>query len=380
MKKLKTLTLALTALLVVACGSEEKKETGIAIIPAENFQKNINGKEIELLTIKNSNGLTAQITNYGARVVSLWVPDKNGNFIDVVQGQNTIDGYLNAFEKFYGATVGRYANRIADGKFTIDGEEYQVDINDGKNHLHGGTNGFFHVVWNAEQVSDNTVKLTYLSVDGEEGYPGNLNVTLNYILDDDNTLRVTYEAETDKATIVNLSHHSYFNLSGAGKPTINDHMLKIYASNFTPTDSTLIPTGEIWSVFETPMDFTEFHAIGERVKEDYEPLIIAGGYDHNWVLDQEEGIKMAAEVYSPESGIYMTVYTDEPGIQFYGGNFINGTDRTKDGNGTHGFRSAFSLETQNFPDAPNHENFPSAVLRPGEKYERVCYYSFSLKK
>ncbi|MCC8088230.1 MAG: galactose mutarotase [Rikenellaceae bacterium] len=380
MKKLKTLAIVMAALMVVACGSEEKKESGIAIIPAENFQKNIGGKEVVLMTIKNNNGLTAQITNYGARLVSLWVPDKDGKFIDVVQGQNTIDSYMNAYELYYGATVGRYANRIANGQFTLDGEEYQLDINDGENHLHGGSKGFFTVVWDAEQVSDNTVRLAYRAMDGEMGYPGNLDVVLNYSLDDDNTLRITYEAETDKPTIVNLSHHSYFNLSGAGKETINDHMLKLYASNFTPTDENLIPTGEIWTVYDTPMDFTEFHAIGDRVEEDYEPLVIAGGYDHNWVLDQADGVKVAAEIYSPESGILMTVYTDEPGIQFYGGNFINGTDRTKDGNGTHGFRSAFCLETQNFPDAPNHENFPSAVLRPGEKYERVCYYAFGIKK
>lgn len=378
MKKLKIFALALLGIAAVSC-AEEKKST-ISLLPVENFKSDIDGKDVSLYTIKNANGLTAQLTNYGARVVSLWVPDKDGNFVDVVQGQATIDGYLTADELFYGATVGRYANRIANGKFTIDEEEYQLDINDGDNHLHGGSKGFFAVVWDAEQQEEDAVVFKYRSPDGEMGYPGNLDVTLKYSLDDDNTLRITYEAETDKATIVNLSHHSYFNLSGAGAETINDHMLKLYASNFTPTDSTLIPTGEIRSVEGTPMDFLEYNRIGERVGEDYEPLVIAGGYDHNWVLDQAEGIKLAAEVYSPVTNILMSVYTDEPGIQFYGGNFIKGVDKTKEGNGTHGFRSALCLETQGFPDSPNHDNFPSTVLRPGEKYQRICYYAFDIKE
>lgn len=377
MKNIKILLLCALAFPLLACQTEKKPE--IALIPSENFQKEIDGKQVNLYTLKNDNGMTVQVTNFGTRVVSLWVPDKDGEFRDVVLGRNTIGEYLSSDEKFYGATVGRFANRIAKGQFTIDGETYQLDINDGENHLHGGVKGYYDVVWDAETYTteggEEAVLFTYLSPDGEMGYPGNLSVAVRMELGQNNTLRISYEAGTDAPTVVNLSHHSYFNLSGEGNETILDHMMKINASNFTPTDTGLIPTGEITTVVDTPLDFLDYNRIGDRIGEDYEPLVLGGGYDHNWVINASKTVNIAAEVYSPASGIRMTVHTNEPGIQFYSGNFMTGKDVGKSGK-PYGYRSAFCLETQKFPDAPNHPEFPTATLRPDEKYYTVCYYSF----
>lgn len=362
-----------------SCDSGEVK-----LLSAEKFQKEIDGKKTDLYTLKNDSGMVVQLTNYGARVVSLWAPDRDGNFRDVVVGMGSIDGYLKANDQFYGATVGRYGNRIANGRFTIDGKEYQLDLNDGKNHLHGGSKGLYSVIWDGSPYKtmkgEDAVVFQYKSPDGEMGYPGNLDLTVRYILGEDNSLRIYYQTTTDSTTILNLTHHSYFNLNGVdSETTINDHQLKINGSRFTPTDSTLIPTGELAPVAGTPFDFTSYHAIGERVDADNIDLKIAGGYDHNWVLDYNTGVMTAAEVYSPESGIMMTVLTDEPGMQFYGGNFMKGVDNGKFGK-MHKYREAFCLETQRFPDSPNHPEFPTTELKAGDTRTSVCYYYFTVKE
>lgn len=375
----------LPALLAVLLASCQKTEWGeVKLIPAENFQKEIDGKSVNLYTLKNANGMTLQVTNYGTRIVSLWVPDKEGNFRDVVLGRNTIDEYLVSEEKFYGATVGRYANRVAQGQFTLDSVAYQLDINDGVNHLHGGSKGLYHVVWDAEPYTtvkgEDAIIFKYHSPAGEMGYPGNMNIEIKMVLaGDNNEVRIYYSATTDAPTVLNLSHHSYFNLTGEGSETITDHVMKINASRYTPTDADLIPTGELADLAGTPLDFRTPRVIGERIGEDFEALKLGGGYDHNWVVDFGGSVNIAAEVYSPVSGITMVVYSDEPGIQFYSGNFMTGNDVGKRGK-PYGYRSALCLETQKFPDSPNHPDFPSTVLRPGEKYNTVCYYYFDLAK
>lgn len=378
--KFKIFLLAALAVGITSCCSKEGK---VKLIKASQFEKEIDGKLATIYTLKNANGMVVQATNYGARVVSLWVPDKDAKFRDVVLGRNSIEEYLASNEKFYGATIGRYGNRIANGRFEIDGSSYELDINDGQNHLHGGPKGFYQVVWDAKtyktEEGEDAVEFQYLAPNGENGYPGNLTVQVRYVLGNNNQLRIYYHAESDATTIVNLTHHSYFNLNGEGSGTIEDHMLMINADSITPVDRTLIPTGEIVPVEGTPFDFRKSTRIGERINEDNEQLKIAGGYDHNWVINRNGGVAVAAELYSPESGIVMTVETDEPGIQFYSGNFINGTDVGKSGK-PYNFRGALCLETQGFPDSPNHPNFPSTTLLPGESFNSVCYYTFSVKK
>ena len=379
MKTLKIALLALLVLPLVSC--KTKQESSLPLLPAANFEKQIDGKQVSLYTLKNSKGMTVQVTNFGTRVVSIWVPGKDGQFHDVALGRNTIDEYLASDEKFYGATVGRYANRIAKGQFTLDGQSYQLDINDGENHLHGGSKGYFNVVWDAYPYKTNNgeeaIRFTYESKDGEMGYPGNLTVTIVMTVTEANHLQISYDATTDAPTVVNLSHHSYFNLSGEGAETIEDHLLKLNASAYTPTDAGLIPTGAIETVIGTPLDFTSEHVIGQRVNADFEALKLGGGYDHNWVIDGE-GMREAAVIYSPVTGIVMGVHTNEPGIQFYSGNFMSGKDVGKSGK-PYGFRSAFCLETQKFPDSPNHPSFPSTTLRPDERYQAYCYYTFGVK-
>ncbi len=379
MKTLRFFLPALAVLTLAGCRPEEK--AGLPLLPASNFEKEIDGKAVSLYTLTNASGMTMQVTNFGTRIVSLWVPDKDGQFRDVVLGRNTIDEYLASDEKYYGATVGRYANRIARGAFTLDDKTYQLDVNDGVNHLHGGAKGYFNVVWDAYPYKTNAgeeaIRFTYESPDGEMGYPGHATVTVVMTLTAANTLQISYDATTDAPTIVNLSHHSYFNLSGEGAETIEDHLLTLNASAYTPTDATLIPTGEIAPVAGTPLDFTAEHRIGERIGDDFEALKLGGGYDHNWVIDGT-GMRPAAVVYSPVSGIEMAVHTDEPGIQFYSGNFLTGKDTGKSGK-PYGYRSALCLETQKFPDGPNHPDFPSTVLRPGERYLAYCYYVFGVR-
>jgi aldose 1-epimerase len=343
------------------------------------FGGELDGKKVELFTLKNESGMIVQITNYGGRVVDLWVPDKSGTFQDVVLGYATLDGYLKSNEIYYGTLVGRYGNRIGNAQFTLNDSLYTLAANNGVNHLHGGIKGFCNVVWDAVQSDEKTLLLSYLSPDGEEGYPGNLQVNVTYELTDDNELKIEYRATTDKPTLVNLTHHSYFNLKGVGNGDINDHLLQINAAQYTPVDSTLIPTGEIAPVDGTPFDFRTATAIGARVNEENQQLKYGLGYDHNWVLQPaDSGLIYAAKVVEPVSGRTLEVYTNEPGLQFYGGNFLNGGDTGKNGvSYTH--RSALCLETQHFPDSPNKPEFPTTILEPGAEYYSVCIYKFGVE-
>jgi aldose 1-epimerase len=349
------------------------------MIPAAPFDSTVDGKQTKLYYLKSKGNVQVAITNYGAKIVSLLAPDRSGKLEDVELGYDNISRYVTTKERYYGGIVGRYGNRIAKGKFKLDGKEYTLATNNGQNHLHGGKKGFNDVVWDAEQTAPNSLKLHYLSKDGEEGYPGNLDVTLTYTLTDSNELKIDYTATTDKATVVNLTNHSFFNLAGAGNGTINDHIMMINADKFTPVDSTLITTGKLEAVKGTPMDFTTPTKIGERVDADFEQLKFGKGYDHNYVLNKKGNeLSLAAKVEEPNSGRTLEVWTTEPGIQFYGGNFLDGTDKGKDGK-TYGHREAFALETQHYPDSPNKPEFPSVVLKPGATYTSECIYKFGVK-
>jgi aldose 1-epimerase len=350
------------------------------LVDEASFKTEHDGKTMELFTLKNANGLVAQITNYGGKVINLWTPDKNGDFADIVIGYETSAEYLNTTEIYYGTLIGRYGNRIANGQFTLNDSVYTLAKNNGENHLHGGIKGFNNVVWDAKKLDDQTLELTYLSVDGEEGYPGNLNVKVVYKLTDENELKVEYWATTDKPTPINLTQHSFFNLKGAGNGDVNDHIMQIMADAFTPVDSTLIPTGEIAPVDGTPFDFRTPTVIGDRINDEHIQMKYGNGYDHNWVLNKaESGLSYAAKVVEPASGRTLEVYTNEPGIQFYGGNFMTGNDTGKGGK-VFAFRGAFCLETQHFPDSPNKPQFPSTILNPGMEYYSVCVYKFGVEK
>jgi len=347
-------------------------------IDSANYSKVIDGEQVSLYTLKSGN-IGMKVTNYGARVVALCVPGKDGKQVDVALGYNSIDEYVNNKEYFFGAAIGRYGNRIGDARFSLDSVEYTLAANDGKNHLHGGVKGYCDVVWKANQLSDSKVEFTYLSANGEEGYPGNLSITMTYELTPAGEFKIDYKATTDQKTVCNLTNHTYFNLSGEGSETINDHLLTFNADNFTPVDSTLIPTGEILPVAGTPMDFTKATAIGERVDADFVQLKYGKGYDHNWVINKKgEGVELAATVVSPVTGIKLEVLTDQPGIQFYGGNFLDAAVSGKLGK-PYVFRSAFCLETQHFPDSPNKPEFSSVVLEPGQTYTHTCIYKFSIQ-
>lgn len=375
---MKNILLAILTIVLGACSQEKYYSK----MKKENFQTIINGKKTDLYTLKNKTGIEITVTNYGAHVIEIWTPDKNGKFEDIVLGHDNIEDYIHyKGERFLGATIGRYGNRIDKGHFELDGKSYQLSINDTPNSLHGGTNGFDRVVWDVEQTNPQELILTYLSKDGEEGYPGNLKVTMKYQLTNDNEFIITHTATTDKKTIVNLTHHSFFNLHGAGNGTINDHVLTINANRFTPIDETLIPTGELRLVKGTPMDFRSPTLIGARVDTNDEQLNYAHGYDHNWVLNRESlnELELAATVYEAQSGRTLEVWTTEPGIQFYGGNFFDGTTKGKDGK-SYNYRESFALETQHFPDSPNHPNFPSTVLNPNETYKHICIYKFGIKQ
>lgn len=350
----------------------------IHLLEKSNFDKKTDGKSISLYLLTNKNGIVSEITNYGGKVVSLWVPDRLGNYEDIVLGHSTIDDYLNSKEKYFGALIGRYGNRIANGKFSLDGKEYSLAKNNESNHLHGGDNGFDAVVWDAKQIDNQTLELRYVSKDMQEGYPGTLSIVVVYRLTDNNELKIEYKATTDKTTVVNLTHHSFFNLKGAGNGSINNHLLQINAPYYTPVDKGLIPTGEISSVQNTPFDFQKLTAIGERVDDKHKQLKYGLGYDHNFVINQSlESLNYAAKVIEPISGRTMEVYTNEPGLQFYGGNFLDGSVIGKH-NKNYNHRSAFCLETQHFPDSPNQPNFPTTKLNPGEKYHSICVYKFSI--
>lgn len=369
--------IAVCTLLLAACGSQEPN---IALLGKEAFEAEVNGKPVELYTL-HAGDVTMQVTNYGARVVSLWTPDRDGKNEDIVLGYETLDRYLNnTGERFLGAVVGPYANRIAKGRFTLDGVEYTLPINNNGQTLHGGLTGLDRVVWDVVSVTDNQLVLSYLHADGEEGFPGNLQIEMTYTLTPENEFRIDYDATTDKPTVVNMSHHPFFNLKGEGNGTILDHVLTINASHTTPVDSVLIPTGEIADVTGTPFDFRQPHAIGERIDADNEQLRNGGGYDHNWIIDRraEGGIEPMATVWEPASGRTVEVLSDQPAMQFYSGNFFDGTSNGKYGKPQR-YRESLALETQKYPDSPNHDNFPSTVLRPGERYTQVCVYKFGVK-
>jgi len=346
-----------------------------------DFQATVDGKQTDLFYLKNKNGIEMAVTSFGARVVELCVPDKNGQFEDIVLGHSNISNYVNfQGERFLGGTIGRYGNRIAKGRFELNGIDYQLPLNDKPNSLHGGGKGFDMVVWNTKQIDDIKLEFAYFSKDGEEGYPGNLQVTMTYQLTDNNEFIITHSAITDKSTVINLTHHSFFNLHGAGNGTINDHILIINADKYTPIDAVFIPRGDIADVEGTPMDFRTPTKIDNRLSVDFEQLKFAGGYDHNWVLNRktENDVELAATVYEPASGRCMEVLTTEPGIQFYGGNFFDGKIVGKSGY-SNNYRGSFALETQHFPDSPNHSEFPTTVLNPGKKYTHVCIYKFVTK-
>lgn len=356
-------------------GSRTKSET-TAQSDSSQYNTTIDGKAVKLFTLKNKSGASVSITNYGGRVISLLVPDKNNKLTDVVLGYDSIGAYRKKGEPFFGALIGRYGNRIGKGTFTLDGKTYNLQLNDGPNTLHGGTDGFFSKVWDAKQVDAQKLELSYISKDGEAGYPGTLNVKVVYTLKDDNALQIDYTATTDKATVVNLTNHAYFNLNGEGDSTILNHELMIDANAYTPVDSTLIPTGKLTPVAGTAFDFNKAKAIGKSIDENDQQLKYGKGYDHNFALTKHDGKTPVAKVTSPVTGITLEVYTVEPGLQFYSGNFLTGADHDGKGGKAYPHRSAFCLETQHFPDAPNHANFASTVLKPGETYQTSTTYKF----
>lgn len=348
------------------------------IIDEQSFKGTFKGKDVALYTLKNKNGIVAQITNFGGKIVSIYAPDRNGQFKDVLQGFDTIEEWLNGFP-YFGAICGRYANRIANGKFTIDGVESSLPINNGPNSLHGGPEGFNNQVFDVESSSKSSVKLKYISVDGEEGYPGNLNFSVTYTLTENNELILDYQATTDKATHVNICSHGFFNLAGCDDPDITGHTMMINAKEYTPVNEVQIPTGEIVPVAGTPMDFTKPCVIGERIDDDTDQLKYGAGYDHNWVINKPLGELGLAAVYSePKSGRVMEVFTTQPGIQFYSANWFDGSDVGK-GGVAYTKRSAVCLEAQHYPDSPNQPQFPSTLLKPGEEYKETCIYKFSTK-
>lgn len=382
----------LIAVFLLSCGENNKTGTSsvnsdttkvmsISLPDRRAFQDSIDGKMTDLYVLKNKKGMTAAVTNYGGRLIGLWVPDKDGKMTDVVVGLSSVQEYVNSTEPYFGATIGRYGNRIAKGKFTLDGKHYTLYKNNGANTLHGGKKGFQYVVWDATQLNDSTLELHYLSKDMEEGYPGNLDVKVTYTLTANNELKFDYKATTDKKTVVNLTNHAFFNLNGEGSGTINDHVLQINAAQYTPVDSTLIPTGKNEAVAGTPFDFTTPTAIGARVNDSNNVQLKNGlGYDHNFVLqDSSRAMKQVAMVSGDRSGIVMTIYTQEPGLQFYGGNFMQSKNTFKGGS-KDDFRTAFCLETQHFPDSPNQPGFPTTVLAPGATYQTSSIYQFSVKK
>lgn len=377
MDKLRSSTcLASTVLLTAAmlgCSSGKEAVLASSKAPKTSWGMTPEGQPVDLYTLINAKGAEARISTYGGVVVSLKVPDRSGSLGDIVAGFDNLQGYLKP-PPYFGAIIGRYGNRVGNARFSLDGVEYKLAKNDGPNSLHGGLRGFDKRLWTARPLSPQSLELTYLSKDGEEGYPGNLSATVVYTLTDANELRIDYSATTDKDTVVNLTNHSYFNLAGEGD--ILGHLVEINADRFTPVDKGLIPTGELKSVAGTPFDFRTPQPIGARIEQKDEQLVFGHGYDHNWVLNRSgSGLERAAKVTDPKSGRVMEVLTTEPGLQFYSGNFLDGTLQGK--GRVYARRSAFCMETQHFPDSPNKPNFPSTVLKAGSKYQTTTVYRFS---
>ncbi len=353
------------------------------VINEDAFKGMHKGKPTTLRTLRNSTGMVVQVTNFGAKIVSIYVPDSNGNFADVVLGYESIEEYIKG-NSYFGAICGRYANRIANGRFAIDGVIYHLPVNNGPNSLHGGPEGFNNQVFDAKEVistpDGEQVEMVYISKDGEMGYPGTFNFKVTYSVTNTNELRLDYEATTDKATHVNICSHSFFNLAGEGNGDILKNELMINADKFTPVNDVLIPTGELKAVEATPMDFIKPEIIGKRIDDKFDQLSYGKGYDHNWVINMNKPgeLTLAAVCYDPRSNRKMEVHTTQPGIQVYTSNWLDGSDKGKGGK-PYGRRSALCLETQNFPDSPNKPGFPSTLLRPGEKYKHTCLYKFSIK-
>lgn len=356
-------------------------ETNLSKLDRKDFQKTVDGKKTDLFFLKNNKGTEIAATNYGAAILAIMVPDRKGKYDNVILGHDNIDAIINSPEPFLSTTIGRYGNRIAKGRFTLDGKEYALTINNGPNSLHGGPKGFHTIVWDAEQTAADSITFKYTSPDGEEGFPGNLSIVMSYTLNNDNALIIKYEATTDKKTIVNLTNHGFFNLAGINNPTptINNNIVTINADFYTPMNEVSIPTGEIRKVEGSPMDFRTPHTVGERIDEKFEQLIFGAGYDHCYVLNKKETkeLSFAAKCVDPVSGRSMEVYTTEPGVQLYTGNWLNGFI------GAHGAtfpaRSAICFEAQHFPDSPNKPHFPSVVLNKGEKYIQTTVYRFSIE-
>ena len=381
---LNSIMLLITVTLLFGCFNtgkklEERKPGNEFAIKEFTFDTTINNKKVSLFVLK-SNSMEVLFTNYGARIVGLNVQDKNRVKTDVVVGFNNIQSYISTKERYFGATIGRYGNRIKEGKFSLDNKDYQISINNGVNALHGGKEGFQNVIWDANQKNENEIEFSYISKDMEEGFPGELKVKVRFSIKNDNELLIEYSATTNKKTVINLTNHAFFNLNGEGSGTILDHNLYINANAFTPVDSTLIPTGKIEGIKNSPFDFSTLKQIGKDIAEDNEQLKFGKGYDHNFVLNKSEksALNYAAKVVGNKSGIVMEIYTTEPGLQFYSGNFMKSKNTFKNGS-LDDFRTAFCLETQHFPDSPNNLNFPSTVLNLGQKYESTSKYIFSVE-
>ncbi len=374
-----TACLAAGLLLLAACTPKKAP----VLVPADNFKGTVDSLPVALYTLKNGD-ITLQVTNYGGRVVSLFTPDKHGDYEDIVVGRNSLEEYVHpAGERFLGACVGPVANRIGGASFDVYGEPFHTPCNDnGVNTLHGGFKGLDHVVWDVVQSGPSSITLRYIHPDGQEGFPGNLDILMSYTLTDHNEFIVMYKATTDKATPVNLSHHPFFNLRGEGNGSVEDYLMRINADRFIPIDSLSIPTGEIRDVEGTPFDFRNEHRIGDRIGETSDDQIrFARGYDHNWCLNTDPSKKVvtACTVYDPETGRQIEVLTDQPGLQFYSGNFFDGNDKGKNGKPL-GFRSSLALETQKWPDSPNHDNFTDVLLLPAQVYQQTCVYRFTVRR
>lgn len=372
--------MGIAALMISSCSNQPKSETTLSGLDPKAFETKVNDHSVNLYTLKNKNGMEVCITNFGGRIVSVMVPDKNGNMKDVVLGFDSIADYVNIPSDF-GASIGRYANRIKDGKIVIDGDTIQLPQNNFGHCLHGGPKGWQYQVYEAKQINDTKLELVRQSPDGDENFPGNVTAKVTYTLTDDNSIDISYEATTDKKTVINMTNHSYFNLSGDAQKPITDHLLYVNADKFTPVDSTFMTTGEILDVKGTPMDFTVAKTVGQDIdKYEYDQLKNGNGYDHNWVLNTNGDIKqVAARLTSPVSGITLEVYTDEPGIQVYSGNFLDGTVKGKKSI-VYNQRAAICLETQHYPDSPNKPEWPSVLLEPGKTYRSHCIFKFTVNK